>query len=52
MTALWIFLALSAGVTLGFFLCAALTMAAEQERQASRASPLIGLHPLESDSRV
>ena len=52
MTAFWFLFAFSAGTILGFLLCAALTISAEQQRRASRLALPVGLHPLESDSRM
>lgn len=49
MTALWIILAMSAGVVAGFGLCAAMTVSREEQRKA--VQPTLGVQPRESEPR-
>ena len=51
MTTLWILAALSAGVTMGFVLFAALSVSREEQERESRATLPKSLHPLGWDSR-
>lgn len=47
MTAVWVFLALSLGVCLGFILCSVMSVASEEQGERG----LLGDPPLEPDSR-